>query len=882
MDAPAPLREALADRYRIVRAIGQGGMATVYLAEDVRHEREVALKVLRPELAAVVGGERFVAEIRTTANLQHPHILPLFDSGESEGFLWFVTPYVAGESLADRFDRVKQLPVDEAVDLAVKVAGALQAAHDRGIVHRDVKPGNILLTEAGEPLVADFGIALAVQEAGGGRLTETGLSLGTPWYMSPEQALADRDPDARSDVYSLGCVLYQALTGEPPFQGGTAQAVLGRILTGEPDPPTHLRRSVPPGVEAAVLRALEKTPADRFPSARAFAAALQDPEFRHLAAPTAGAPARRPPEASGAPPSSPARALPWLAAAAFAGVAAWGWLRTAPAPDAAPASLALPIPAALDSSSGAAISPDGRTFVVVPGNDHPIHVRTLADPTWRPLPGTENGRGWSSFSPDGESLAYTTDDGALMQVRLDGGTPLTVLEPGAGDDLFEPHWGADGSIVFVRERGIFRIPAGGGPVDTFQIGINAADPHLLPDGSGILFGYLGPGTIGYLDTATDSAWVVIEGGTTPWYLESGHVLFGRAGGTGLRAVAFDLGARRAVGDPVPLVDDVPSREWAISRTGTLMYDPTPDDLQGSQPTVRFVRTDADGRVVDTLPLAPTPVQAIRLSPDGSRLAYSGYIGGGEWPQLFVYDIARQEGPRQVSDERGVFPSPVWSPDGDTLLYSASTAGNGDLRIRHWRGGEARDVLGRPRSLWVSDWTGDGWIVGGEERESDADDLLLFRADAPGDARPFVQTPLQESDGRVSPDGRWLAYAVTGRDGAVDIEVRTFPEGLRPRRIMSGLAPTWSPDGRRLYGAHVVTGLPDDTLKVVDLNDEGAPTGPPRALRTLDFWGLDVFPDGTLLLAEGVDPATLINRSPEATGRIVVLDWLATVRGRLGR
>ena len=213
-------------------------MATVYLAEDVRHHRQVALKVLRPELAAVVGGQRFISEIRTTANLQHPHILPLFDSGEDAGFLWFVMPYVAGESLAERLDREKQLPVDEAVDLAIKVAGALGAAHDQGVVHRDVKPGNILLTEAGEPLVADFGIALAVQEAGGGRLTETGLSLGTPWYMSPEQATADRDPDARSDLYSLGCVLYQMLTGEPPFQGGTAQAVLGRILTADPDPPS--------------------------------------------------------------------------------------------------------------------------------------------------------------------------------------------------------------------------------------------------------------------------------------------------------------------------------------------------------------------------------------------------------------------------------------------------------------------------------------------------------------------------------------------------------------------------------------------------------------------------------------------------------------------
>ncbi|MGK7311456.1 MAG: serine/threonine-protein kinase, partial [Candidatus Longimicrobiales bacterium M2_2A_002] len=272
------LNTALEGRYRIAEELGEGGMATVFLAEDLRHERQVALKVLKPELAAVVGAERFLAEIKTTAQLQHPHILPLHDSGEADSFLFYVMPYVEGESLREKLEREQQLPVDDALAIAGKVAAALQYAHDQGVVHRDIKPANILMSR-GEPVVADFGIALAVSQAGGGRITETGLSLGTPHYMSPEQAAGERTLDKRSDVYALGCVVYEMLTGQPPFGGPNAQAVLGRILTGEPDPITEIRRSVPAHVEAAVHRSLERLPADRFESAKAFSDALRNPSF---------------------------------------------------------------------------------------------------------------------------------------------------------------------------------------------------------------------------------------------------------------------------------------------------------------------------------------------------------------------------------------------------------------------------------------------------------------------------------------------------------------------------------------------------------------------------------------------------------------------------
>jgi serine/threonine protein kinase len=280
------LAAALADRYTIERELGVGGMATVYLAEDLKHDRKVAIKVLKPELAAVLGADRFVQEIKTTAALQHPNILPLFDSGTADGFLYYVMPFVEGETLRTKLDRDTQLGIGESVRITVEVADALDYAHRHGVVHRDIKPENILLHDA-RPMVADFGIALAVSAAAGGRMTETGLSLGTPHYMSPEQATAEKDITPRSDIYSLATVLYEMLTGNPPFTGASAQQIIMKIVTEEPVPVTRLRKSVPPNVAAAVSKALEKVPADRFDTAKAFAEALENPHFTTAAATSA-------------------------------------------------------------------------------------------------------------------------------------------------------------------------------------------------------------------------------------------------------------------------------------------------------------------------------------------------------------------------------------------------------------------------------------------------------------------------------------------------------------------------------------------------------------------------------------------------------------------
>jgi len=350
MAVPGLLSDALRDRYALERELGRGGMATVYLAQDLKHGRLVALKVLHPELAATLGPERFLREIHTAARLQHPHILPLFDSGESAGQLWYAMPFVAGESLRDRLRREVQLPIADALRITGEVAMALDCAHRHGVIHRDIKPENILL-EDGHAVVADFGLARAVDAAGEERLTQSGLALGTPAYMSPEQASGERSLDGRSDVYSLGCVLYEMLAGEPPFTGPTSRAVIAKRIV-EPIPHVRsLRENVPEAVEQAVIKALAKVPADRFPTAGDFTAALHG---------GIGSPSE-PHRKSG--PGRPAVRWALVGALALLAVAGWfglwqRWSRLRASRPAASAAVATAVnPPATDSGSSLAVLP---------------------------------------------------------------------------------------------------------------------------------------------------------------------------------------------------------------------------------------------------------------------------------------------------------------------------------------------------------------------------------------------------------------------------------------------------------------------------------------------------------------------------------------------
>ena len=555
-DPVARLNAALEGRYAIERELGEGGMATVYLADDLKHERKVALKVLKPELAAVVGAERFLAEIKTTANLTHPHILPLFDSGEADTFLFYVMPHIEGESLRERIDREKQLPVDEAVRIATNVAEALDYAHSQGVIHRDIKPENILL-QAGKPVISDFGIALAVGVAGGGRLTETGLSLGTPHYMSPEQATGDLSVGAATDIYALGCVLYEMLVAEPPYTGGTPQAILGKIIAGELASATSQRASVPANVDAAIRKALEKVPADRFSSAQDFLKALGDEHFRYgeVVAGTAVA-------------DGPWNRLTMV----FVGTtlllaAAFGWASFLPRSGPV-ARFALTLSGGSELFRGGevgggasvliAVSPDGSRLVYV--GESQLWQRRLNQLEPEPIPGTE-GASNPVLSPDGNSVAFVVQIG-LKTVSLLGGPPSTVLPSGVEDSRGGVDWASGGMLYFSNTEGaIQRVPTTGGEpelVTTNDVGTRHESVDVLPEGRGLLFTITNQG-----DESSEIAVVgfregearTLLSGTMARYASSGHVVYTASDGT-LLAAPFDLERLEVTGPSVGLLEGV--------------------------------------------------------------------------------------------------------------------------------------------------------------------------------------------------------------------------------------------------------------------------------------------------------------------------------------
>ena len=857
------LLRSLADRYTIERELGRGGMATVYLALDARHHRHVAVKVLHPELSAVIGSERFLKEIEVTAGLQHPHILPLFDSGDVEGQLYYVMPYIEGETLRARLEREHQLPVDDAIRIATEVASALEYAHKRHVVHRDIKPENILLHD-GAALVADFGIALAVQDAGGERMTQTGLSLGTPQYMAPEQAMGDKGVGPRADIYALGAVTYEMLVGEPPFTGTTAQAIVAKMLTDDPAPPSRQRRAIPPALEDAVLRALEKLPADRWPTAQAFADAM------HVTA-TAPRPTDR----------RATRGAPWgwMAAAVACALAAWAWLRPhSTAPTFPPSRLAIVAPGAGSPGNGRLvdISPDGEHVVFTTFSLFPKAVGNLLQLDHEqpaPLQGLQGGIDLH-FSADGRYV-YFGDVGhsQLQRASVDGGPAVPVRGVPSAPFIADA---PDGSMwISSTSLEIFRVA----PDGTVEKRLSNVKPRLtvaimqiFRDGkTGLVKDYNGAdGQLALLDLESGTLTPLFDFPVVEARYAVGLLVFVRNDGS-LHAIPFDGDAHRPTGRSVQIGDNVSLTgsgiaQIALATNGTLVYTP-------AQPR-EVMLVDRSGKET-SLTTERRNFHMPRFSPDGGTIALDFPSADGR----DVWTLDRATGAlSRVTADRDAH-DPVWSRDGRELFYTS---------IR--RGGTFGVYRTRPGSGLVSRVVMDGRLAftgvplpDGHSLITQALDLTpgsqgdLVRIDSGGRLIPIVAERDDEGYPDVSPDGRWLAFAST-LSGEPEVYVRSLVGDVEQVQISTagGNEPMWSHDGKELfYRAEV-----DGHARLIAASIERGPSL--RVTRRTPLFTMDEYDSAQPHANYDVSPDgksfVMIHRAP--SGRLVVIQNLPELVRRL--
>jgi eukaryotic-like serine/threonine-protein kinase len=808
MDVLSHLTSALAGRYTIEREIGAGGMATVYLARDVRHDRRVALKVLNPELGAVLGVERFLSEIKVTANLQHPNLLPLFDSGEADGLLYYVMPFVEGESLRAKLQREKQFPVDEAVRIATAVASALAYAHAHGVIHRDLKPENILM-QAGHPMVADFGIALAVSNAGGARITQTGLSLGTPQYMSPEQATGDRVIDGRTDIYSLGAMLYEMLSGDPPYLGGTSQAIIAKVLTEKPRSVRASRPNVPQHLELAVERALEKLPADRFATAQEFADSLSGRASLSMSVAAA-----RSEVTAIRPDGTKVRRFSVLdvflaglviVLGAFVGVQ-YRHVREARLDPVYRFQLVIPQQHVLnDASPGTSITISPRGDFIAYSANAPgtggnlLWIRRMDQINVNAAITLGGGVRSPSISPDGRWVVFA-DGSDIKKVSVDGGPVVTIAT--IPDVPLGITWGSKGTIVVgSASSALHVINERGGILKTIPKREDEGSmrhPVFLPDGQEILYGSqpLASGNLQNMRIAIlsldDGKRTILDlPGVAPLGMMEGHILYVTLGGA-LMAAKYDGGS--STGAPVPvaqeiLVDGVGSAKAALSQSGTLVY------RSGKSESVALLIPGTSAPLIGEVRDYLNP----RFSPDARKVAVT--VIGPQGSDIWVFDRAKTTLTRVTTEGAA---RAEWTPDGKKIVFTSDRGGKAAFwtqpadgsgpaeRLYEPPEGDPYEAIISPDNKWLVYRTGPGGkparsVFAVELGKPEAKSIPIVASQA------YIQMP------RLSPNGKWLAYQ-SNESGDFDIYVRPFPgEGGRVQvSTGGGLEPLWSRTGDALF------------------------------------------------------------------------------------
>ncbi len=895
----ARLAAALSDRYHIEGELGQGGMATVYLAEDLKHARKVAIKVLHPELSAVIGGERFLAEIKTTASLQHPHILGLIDSGDADGLLYYVMPFIEGETLRGRLTREKQLPVDDAIRLTKEVASALEFAHKRGIVHRDIKPENILLQD-GQALVADFGIALAVQQAGGSRMTQTGMSLGTPAYMSPEQAMGERELGARSDVYALGAMTYEMLTGEPPFTGPNSQAIVAKVLTETPRPLRPARPSVSPGIEGAVLTALQKLPADRFNSAKDYADAL-DGKGTYAATVATRLSAYPPGLLPAHPPARLGRALAIAAAAALlAATVTWAVMRIQ-TPDAPVTRYGLALPPSQAMAPGSVTpmpSPDGSSIVYLgpgPAGDQ-LWMKRRDSYTAVPIAGT-NGTQTFTFSPSGEWIAIATA-GQLKKVPITGGTAVPLVTDSVGGG-YGVAWLDNGTIVYSLRgaAGLMQVPENGGKPEQVWRSPSYISmlPSPLPGGHAVLFVSCPAGCsqpqLWVADLKTKAAHMLLQDGTAGEYVKMGHIIFSSLTGA-LYAVAFDPGSLRVTGTPIPLGEQLSTTDqlqmFHVSAAGTLVLTTGGANITGR--TYDMVWVDRNGRETPVDPDWRFQLTALAnnhgwsLSPDGKKLAVgvSTHSGDDIWVKPLPHGAAYRVSFDPMPDNR-----PRWTADGRYVTFVGVRQPGGVFR--HRADGTGTDSLLVEGVMDEAMMSPDGrWLLlrqGSVGAVAGGRNITGMRLGTDTAPVPILATEFDEEAVQLSPDGKWLAYQ-SDETGRTEVFVRPFPsinDGKKQVSSGGGLAPLWSRDGKELFYL-----ASDRNMMAAKMLPGTSPEfAPPVTLfhvpdellgvEALYYTPWDVAADGRFIMAR------LVSGDPGQLGALVVTEnWFQELEAKVKR